>query len=629
MAFTFRGSNPSVTEDALYKVPILRYPSSEAIGWAALIQSHPQGVRIIVQKNPDVLPLDVLYIPRAHPRLLVGLHGLENRAKADLPKFQFQQSFVKNRDESLLFLSDSTLLHDDRISIAWMCGDSETDIAAEYAKLIRLLGEQTGIKETVLVGHSAGGTAAIKIGTAIPNSRAIAVNSQLSAEYFAGWTLTNLRAGAFPFLEDNEKLLNEFRVRLDLRARLQTRVENSTFTWFTHISDEASTTDYPNFPNLIKFLGLGKNGGVTQDGDAVVLCNWESPSPSNHALPGTILPFLRAVLGEDPEFDIAIIGDISPQWRTLPRRGAYIYRGSDLSTTHDELYGAEIYRYQRPDEVPWKKLSRSPGTPVRLIVQSDPNQLPLDVLYIPREHTRLLVGLHGAESQSNMDLPKFQFVRSFSFERSESLLFLSDTSMLADPKLNICWMAGNERFDVAAAYAELIQGLTEATGITETVLAGHSAGGTAAVRIGAMVPSSHAIAINGQFAAELYFPWAVTALRELAFPQYSSNEGMLSALRDRLDLRSALSTREVSSTFTWFAHIGDGSSFGDNPSFPELVRYLELPSHGGVSRSGDRVVLCDWHTEQESKHGLPGSIMPFIRFALNEDPRFDLNIITA
>lgn len=260
-------------------------------------------------------------------------------------------------------------------------------------------------------------------------------------------------------------------------------------------------------------------------------------------------------------------------------------------------------------------------------MQSSEDDLPLDVLFIPRQSRRLLVGIHGAESRESSDLPKFQFVRSFKMSRTESLLFISDSTMLVHEKLSIAWMVGRPHFDVAEKYASLIRSLNYASKIEETVLVGHSAGGTMAVRIGTMIPQSHAVAVNAQLAADFYFDWAVTNLRTRAFGDYESNREMLDDLRHRLDLRIALRNRVACSRFTWFTHRKDSSSFGSNPSFPELVRFYGLPETGGVTVDGDRIILCDWYTEQENKHGLPGSVLPFVRESLGEDPRFALNII--
>ena len=93
--------------------------------------------RYIVEDPRHSLPLDVLFIPRPgskSKRLLVGLHGAEGRATANLPKFQFVKSFTK-RDESLLFIADSTLLQGEKINIGWYAGNSDTPLQILAAQL--------------------------------------------------------------------------------------------------------------------------------------------------------------------------------------------------------------------------------------------------------------------------------------------------------------------------------------------------------------------------------------------------------------------------------------------------------------------------------------------------------------
>lgn len=353
MVFRFRGSDPAVSYDYLYDVPIFRCREVNDVPWAALARVINSGTRIIVQHDPESLPLDVLYFPRNHRRLIVGFHGLENRRTSDLPKFQFVTSFFRSREESLLFLSDTTMLLDDNVSIAWMCGDAETDLAAEYTKLIRALNRATQIEETVLVGHSAGGTAAIRVGAGLPNSRAIAVNSQLSAEYFESWTLDNLRRAVSADSETTDKFLEEFRSRLDLRNCLDNRAPKSSFSWFTHKDDPASVSDHPNYPEIIKFFNLGAQGGITSRGDAILLCDWDAGTASSHALPGSVLPFVRAVLGEATQFDLSIISAVSPEWTRQGELLGLEYRGSDVSMNVDPTYDAPIFRYSHVDEIPW------------------------------------------------------------------------------------------------------------------------------------------------------------------------------------------------------------------------------------------------------------------------------------
>lgn len=633
MSFKYRASDPAIKHDSLYDAAIYRFRELSEVPWSTFVQQPDQAVRIIVQPNPETLPLDMLYIPRESSRLVVGFHGAEDPRNTDFPKFQFVRSFRATRKESLLFLFDTTLLHTGAPSIAWMVGNSEIDLASSYqSAILELIGE-TAIDETILVGHSAGGTSAIKIGSGIPNSRAVAVNPQFSARIHRPWILDLLAKNVFNSDSNPSALLEQYADRFDLSYAIENQLPTASFTWFTHREDTISSMeDFPHFPAITEFLGLSTRGGEDNHGNVVALCEWETTNKNKHALPGGVLPFLQAVLGEDSSLDLKPLGDTDPTWERYREAPSTVspyrvnFRGSNLSMEIDEIADAPIYRFESLEEVPWQSFAQATDTRHRIIIQGRGRPLPLDVLYIPRESRRLLIGLHGAEQQTKASLPKFQFVRSFT-TRSESLLFLSDSTLLLDRKLSIAWMAGCPEFDVAKEYTRLINALNTATGVRETILVGHSAGGTAAVRIGSQIPNSRTIAVNGQFAAQYYEKWTVPALHRSAFPTEPSPESMLETYKNRLHLGDSLNTRLSSSSFTWFTHQGDKSSFGTMPNFPRLAEHMGVDTEqGGRTPAGDALVVCDWKAEA-SKHALPGTVMPFISATLGEAYSQDISII--
>src|SRR5699024_1898768 len=140
-------------------------------------------------------------------------------------------------------------------------------------------------------------------------------------------------------------------------------------------------------------------------------------------------------------------------------RDMFSFRDSDNSISNDSRDGTPIYRYASIEEIAWTKFSASFGSAVRIIVQPTSDDLPLDVLYIPRSNSRLIVGFHGAEQQSSTELPRFQFARSIGANRPESFLALSDSTMLYHKQFVVTWMVGDKRTDIAAAYAKLIQSI--------------------------------------------------------------------------------------------------------------------------------------------------------------------------
>lgn len=314
MAFEYRGSETDYKVDETVNARVYRYSTMDEIPWTTFAQQPNLPVRIIVQSRENVLPLDVVYIPRDHNRLLVGIHGAEFGNK-NLPKFQFVRSFTNERPESLLFLSDSTLLHHlGEIGIAWFAGDRGINITVAYVNLIRSLIRATGIQETVLAGHSAGGMVAIKMGASIPNSRAIAVNAQAAASLYHQWSIQPLVDHVFKAEADLASMYRNYPERFDLRHTLQKRYKDTSFSWFSHVDDTSSFDECPNFEAMRDFYNLDEYGGRTPNGDVIVAGKWATP-PLPHALPGTIIPFIAATLDEPTTFDLALCADADTVWR--------------------------------------------------------------------------------------------------------------------------------------------------------------------------------------------------------------------------------------------------------------------------------------------------------------------------
>ncbi|WP_157773352.1 ATP-grasp fold amidoligase family protein [Brachybacterium vulturis] len=295
----FRGSASDVVRDAMHDVPIRRFTSLSDV---EIDTESP--ARYIVSERHDPLPLDFLVYPRDSDRVLVGLHGAEFRKTADLPKFQFVRSFL-TRSESLLFLADSTLLQNDQLNLGWMAGTEGNHLLPRYARVVDLVQDSLAAKQSVLVGHSAGGFMSIAIGSMIAGSIAISVNGQTVLEKYEPWTLRQLRDAVFSGTETVESMIERYRSRLDLREILSNRLEGTRFAYFAHAEDPNTMTRLPMFPALAEYLGVDPSvGGRTEAGDVMSVCRW--PTAENvpvHALPGTVLPFIDAVLGQSTSFE--------------------------------------------------------------------------------------------------------------------------------------------------------------------------------------------------------------------------------------------------------------------------------------------------------------------------------------
>ncbi len=290
----------------------------------------------------------------------------------------------------------------------------------------------------------------------------------------------------------------------------------------------------------------------------------------------------------------------------------------------DEDYSAKIYRYKSVDSIPWLYFNESPNVPVRIIVQADFWDLPVDVLYIPRESDRLLVGFHGAEDRSKSVLPKFQFVRSFRNERKESLLFVSDSTLLQSEKMALGWFFGSQKTHLVPIVAEVVNSLVFSSGIKNTILAGHSAGGFGAIAIGSLIDNSISISVNGQAVIMKHRPWTINRLATTVFGDNEKKTELLNDFIERIDLRLILKERVSSSRFFLFAHIEDPLVMTEHPHFPLLAENFGVPISGGITTNGDYFVPCDWECGDIKPHALPGTIVPFIQYVLGEEMKKDI-----
>lgn len=304
------------------------------------------------------------------------------------------------------------------------------------------------------------------------------------------------------------------------------------------------------------------------------------------------------------------------------------FRGNELSSNLDAIYNAVIYKYNNIDDIPWSDFLKQPDVPVRIILWEEKEVIPVDFLFIPRASNNLLVGLHGAESRTQADLPKFQFVRSFMNERTESLIFFSDSTLLLSDKLGLGWMVGNKESHFLVRVINTIHTVINKTGYQKTTLVGHSGGGFAAIAIGSQISNSLAISINGQVLVGAHEPWTVKALQQQVFPEELVTSAMISKYPERMDLRNILERRVENSTFAYFAHKGDPNTYFEYPHFKLLADSMKVSHQGGVNKNGDKLVLCNWDILGSSAHSLPGTVIPFIQFALGEEPKIDIKPIT-
>ena len=304
----------------------------------------------------------------------------------------------------------------------------------------------------------------------------------------------------------------------------------------------------------------------------------------------------------------------------------FTYRGSDPSVATDDRYNSTIYRFRDIHEIPWQDFSTRYGESLRIIVQASPKSLPLDVLYVPKKSSNILVGFHGYLNQSKMELPVFQFLRSFSSTRSESFLLISDSTLLHESKIGIGWTFGSLNQDISIEYSSLVANLQSQAAYQKSIFVGHSAGGFSAVRIGLQVENSTSIVMNGQFDIGIHRKWEVSKLRKSIAPEITSDDEFIRQHANKYDLRYAFQTRRENTKVCWFAQFDDHLSFQEYAHFPAFARHTGIPLQGGISAQGDLGVVTHYAHKPGNSHGVPGTVVPFIEAALNEPISMDLGI---
>lgn len=302
----------------------------------------------------------------------------------------------------------------------------------------------------------------------------------------------------------------------------------------------------------------------------------------------------------------------------------YSFRDIDPEVSADSKYNARIMRCLSIDEIPWKELSKRTGEQFRIIVQATPEVLPLDMLYAPKEHKELLVGLHGAIDRKSMSAPVFQFLRSFKATREESYLLIADSTILPDAGVRLGWYFGSTDFDITQAYIDVLRKLREDLSLERIVVCGHSAGGFSAARVGLGVEDSLSVVVNAQFDLAWHRQWDITRLREMVDPEIQSNEKFLAKYWSRTSLQPSLLGRKQGAKVAWYAHADDHLSFGEHPHFDLFEQASFAFSKSFPLLDLDVGVIVRYANPKGDAHGLPGTFAPFLEHAFGETVSIDL-----
>lgn len=132
------------------------------------------------------LTLPALLINRGSDTLLVCLHGASNRAKLNVPRFEWMRT-VRDLPYNSLFFSDPGLDLHPRISLSWYTGTFELDLYPILGDMIKRAAAATGSRKVIVLGSSGGGFAALQTAPYVPGSVALPFSPQTSISgYFVG-----------------------------------------------------------------------------------------------------------------------------------------------------------------------------------------------------------------------------------------------------------------------------------------------------------------------------------------------------------------------------------------------------------------------------------------------------------
>lgn len=131
--------------------------------------------------------LRVMVVNKASEVLVVALHGATNRAKKELPRFEWFRT-LRGEAVSSMYVSDPLLEADPTLELAWYVGRFSYDLHASLAGLIERTAKSVGARRVVILGSSGGGGfAALQIATFIKGSLALPFNPQTAlARYRVG-----------------------------------------------------------------------------------------------------------------------------------------------------------------------------------------------------------------------------------------------------------------------------------------------------------------------------------------------------------------------------------------------------------------------------------------------------------
>ncbi|WP_336645766.1 hypothetical protein [Microbacterium sp. USHLN186] len=121
--------------------------------------------------------LDGALLAQDSDTLVVTLHGLLDREKFQIPRFERARS-TEPFGTSCLYWADPSLWLDPKLKLAWFTGVAAIDVLSLLAERSTAVATQLGAKQVIFTGSSGGGFAALQVSALVPGSTALVFNPQ-------------------------------------------------------------------------------------------------------------------------------------------------------------------------------------------------------------------------------------------------------------------------------------------------------------------------------------------------------------------------------------------------------------------------------------------------------------------
>lgn len=287
------------------------------------------------------------------------------------------------------------------------------------------------------------------------------------------------------------------------------------------------------------------------------------------------------------------------------------------ASEYDDRHDTNVYIHATVDEL---VLTDEPIQRHRI---ESLGELSVDLLVLPKPGRRMTVALHGAYGDEAQP-PRFQFLRS-TRDRDESMVYLADPTIEANPELFIGWYIGTAAQPAVPHLVRALERLAELLVADEIVLYGHSGGGFAAQTLGHRIENSVSVMLNAQTRPGKFYSYRAEPFRAFAFPNCADFDEAEHEHPEMLDLR-ALDRVPGARNHRVLAYQAPGDDLHWREHWLPWAASHGVGEDGGRSKDGKiEFRLADWG----DSHAGPPSVHPYIDAAYrlfdnpNAEPEVD------